>query len=367
MLCLVKFKTLLTFLISSLFAGLILLFSDAARLGVLNGLKLCVSTIIPSLFLFTAVMLFVASSGVLRKMVRYIDPLSKFIFNLSGEQTAVMLMSFAAGYPVGARLTAELYDNGKVSKETATRMLDFCINAGPAFILLAVGEVTLGSRADGVRLLFAHILSSLLTAIISGQIIKIYDKKDSQKTNCNINIPDKSISDAFVDSVSAAAMTMLSVSAFVVLFSGIGEIIGSLALPVKIRIFLRSALEVTVGINFCTRATLTHAAFLLGFSGISVIFQVIATAKSFKPNPLRILLLRVWHGAFSAFIIFILEKLYPRNIETVLLGKPASGAMLYGSPVAAIALMFLGIVLICSTGKTKKLINSGKMTKNVIK
>jgi sporulation integral membrane protein YlbJ len=335
------------FTISALIS--VLVFSSGAKKGVISGLHLCAVAVIPSLFLFTAIMLFCFSVDTTVILGKLLNPVARFVFNLSGEQLTVFIMSLFAGYPVGAKLISELYKSNRTDIHTARRMLNFCINAGPSFILIAVGEVMLGSKSDGIRLLIAHLSASMITAVISGVISRFTSKNtDIQTKITNAENGSKNIAEIFVESVTSAAETMLKMSGFIVLFAGIGGMISNLSLPNTIKTAAQSVLEVTVGISKMERGQLKEIAFLLGFSGISVIFQVSASAKELKPSLLKLFLGRIWHGTLSYLIIALAETFFPRSVDTVIFGQSPSGARLSGTPIVSLSLIFLCIVLICS-------------------
>ena len=55
-------------------------------------------------------------------------------------------MSLIGGFPIGAKMTAELYCDGRLTENQAQRLNMFCMNAGPAFTVTAVGVSMLSSR-----------------------------------------------------------------------------------------------------------------------------------------------------------------------------------------------------------------------------
>ena len=128
--------------------------------GAVKGLLLSGRVIIPSLFPFTACVLFIMKSGGL-SLLDFANPFTKRVFRLSPQQFSLMLLSFIGGYPVGGKLLNEAVKSGKISKENAGIMLNYCVNAGPAFIVLAVGGGILGSKKIGYLLLLAHIICCL--------------------------------------------------------------------------------------------------------------------------------------------------------------------------------------------------------------
>ena len=45
-----------------------------------------------------------------------------------------LLLGLICGYPMGAKLTADLFREGKITKSEAQYLLTFCNNPGPVFI-----------------------------------------------------------------------------------------------------------------------------------------------------------------------------------------------------------------------------------------
>lgn len=326
--------------------ALILLYSEPVRDGVKRGLLLCTDTVIPSLFLFTAAVMFISLSGAAGALGKVLNRLSRPVFGLSGEQAVVMLLSFFSGYPVGARLINELFMKGAADRPTANKMLFFCVNAGPAFVVTAVGEAILGSRSDGIRLLAAHLCASVITAFA----LKFKKHHPDSEVGAMLHIKDRSAAESFVEAVRAAADVMISVCSFVVLFSGVSGLISSV-LDGKTADTVCGLLEVTVGVSRCTRGQLPAVSFMLGFSGVSVMLQVMSAARDIKPRFLLIVLGRLLHGTVSAAIIFLLDIIFPRAVSV---SAGATRAAVHGSPAAAAALMILCAVLLSSIPEKQK-------------
>lgn len=99
--------------------------------GVQEGLTLCGQVIIPTLFPFVVVALFIAKSGIADMLGKWFAPITNILFHLPGNASCVIFMSLIGGYPVGIKMINELYSNNEISKDEAERMSLFCVNAGP--------------------------------------------------------------------------------------------------------------------------------------------------------------------------------------------------------------------------------------------
>lgn len=356
-----RFKRVAVTAVAALFAAAVLVWSDAARDGVKNGIGLCLGSILPSLFLFTCVAMFVQLSGASAVLGRVVAPVFRALFGLSGELATSFLLSCVSGYPVGARLLDMCYQNGRVHRAKAIKALMFSVNVGPAFAVVAVGAGVLGSVSDGWRLEAAHLLASaVVAAVVRFLPDRLFCKAASTHTSAHSdptpqNQPSHSLTDAFVMSVDAAAKTMLSICGFAVFFAGVGGIVAQLPHG---RVVQR-LLEVTVGLEELTRSQLSTVAFLLGFGGVSVIFQVMSAAKSIRPPLGLVVGSRVLHGGLSAGIIALLEIVLPRSVLTGSFNAAVEPAV-HTSPIAATALVMLCIVLICFTHRAGKLSKSAR-------
>ena len=193
------------------FIALILADPEVCTSGVAEGIIISGRIIIPSLFPFTACVLFLSGSGALSPF-RYLSPVTKRIFNINGELFAIMLLSCIGGYPIGAKLLNEAVDNKKISPENAGIMLNYCVNAGPAFVIIAVGSGVLGSKPAGTVLFAAHLASSLIIGVLCGFFIKPQNGINKQ------SIIRHNAADCFVYSVSSAASSVLGICGYVIFF-----------------------------------------------------------------------------------------------------------------------------------------------------
>ena len=136
--------------------------SKTVSLGASEGITLCLTTVIPSLFpfIFMSSMLVNALSRTPPKF------LSRFeqIFRLTSGTGSYFITGILGGYPTGAAAVAEGYRHGQVNKLQAEHLLSFCNNAGPAFLFGVAGSFF--SKSHSFILWLVHILSALLTGVL---------------------------------------------------------------------------------------------------------------------------------------------------------------------------------------------------------
>lgn len=316
---------------------LILINPDICKKGALTGLLICCNIIIPSIFPFSVFVLLLLKADFLSKFKFLNKPCLK-IFGFSLNEFSCFLLSLIGGYPLGAKLLNQAVLLKKTEKSTATVMLNYCVNAGPAFIILAVGSGILNSKKLGIILFFSHILASFILALLSKKRIKS-KHYIPQKTELNII-------DSFVLSVSESANATISICSFIVVFSVILSYINFYSLKFPILKNLSYLLEVTNAVTQNKNVLLIS--FLLGFSGFCVWFQTISQVKTFKINHLLFIIFRILHGFLSCSLTFLLLKIFKINTPTLSNGIGAFYNFSNSSVSASLSLIIMSIIFIIS-------------------
>ena len=145
---------------------------DGIGEGIHNGLTLCATVILPSMFPFMVLSAFLVKSGLALRIGRVLEKPTRLLFGLPGCAATAILMSMIGGYPVGAKAVSELKESGELTESQCSRMFCFCVNAGPAFLIFAVGSNMLGSVQVGVILYASQLIASLLIGIGSRFFLK---------------------------------------------------------------------------------------------------------------------------------------------------------------------------------------------------
>lgn len=191
--------------------------TDAARVraAAADALILCGKSVIPALFPFLAVSSLLVSLGFGEWVSPHLAGVMGPLFRLPGQASSALLLGLVGGYPIGARTAAELYRENLLTADEAERLLAFCNNSNPVFLVSVLGSGVFGDIRVGVWLWLIHVLSALLTGILfRGSGRKTGRRPVARRFTCHT----VSFSAAFVEAVQNAASGMLSVCAFVVLF-----------------------------------------------------------------------------------------------------------------------------------------------------
>lgn len=248
--------------------GMLVLILDAknALAGASTGIRLCLNSVIPSLFpFFVLSALLTASLGELRP--KLLTPLCRLAGIPDGGE-GLLAVALLGGYPVGADNVARLYRSGQLQKEEAQRLLMFCSNAGPAF-LFGVVAAQFSSLRTVWGLWGILCLSSLTVALLT---------KGTARGEIRPEGTPLTVQAALAQSISV----MARVCGWVVLFRILWECLLRRLFPdPQLQCIAGGLLELTAGC--CSLDSITDeglrfviAAGLLSFGGVCVCLQTAA-------------------------------------------------------------------------------------------
>lgn len=195
--------------------GYLLYAPENCRRAVSAALELCAATVIPALFPFLAVSSLLIALGFGEWAAPHLAGLMTPLFRLPGCAASALILGFTGGYPVGARTAADLYRRGSLSRSEAERLLTFCNNANPAFLISILGAGCFHSVRVGFFLWLIHVLSALLTGLLLRPRSRAAERRTPPPKPQKLS----SLPQAITESVQGALRSILSVCAFLVLFS----------------------------------------------------------------------------------------------------------------------------------------------------
>lgn len=292
-----KYKNFLPLILIILYTLFLLIFPTWSISAATDALRVCFSSLIPSLFPFFVCSNLLIGLGGASLTAKLFSRVMKPLFNLDGSLALAMVMGIISGYPVGAKTVADIYTSGTSSKHDCEKALSFCNNCGPMFILGALGSNFLGQPEIGRLLYFSHILSSLSVAFI------MRFAPSSYKFSKQHYPPEKpnEFSEIFTSAISSSITSILTVCGFVIFFSilvsfiekmNLFSALSSLGIDYKL---LRS---IIYGFFECSGGSICASALsikpiikymllssILAWSGLSVHLQVLGIIKKAKLSP----------------------------------------------------------------------------------
>ena len=299
----------------------------------LNGILVWATAVVPALFPFFFLTKFLTQLGFVEQLARFFSPVTKKLFNVSGVSSYVFLMSVISGYPVGAKIISELYQNKVIKQTEAVRMCSFCSTSGPLFIIGTVGAEMFLCKGAGFIIFIAHILG----AICNGLLFRNYKRKEKffdigSKTK-NPEPIDSILSSTIYDSV----ISILLVGGYIALFfmiidilsnfyilsflsNAVGYVFGLLGIGADASVgFISGIVEVTRG---CLDLSTSSASLpvlcvlacgVISWGGFSTHFQALTFLKKCNMKFSLYTLQKLCHAIFAMITCTILVLIFPLN------------------------------------------------------
>ena len=300
-------------LLLSLFTALtlsMLLESEKAFSLSLAGLNLWFEKMIPTLLPFMIL------SGILIRMnlsdsfARLFAPLLRPVFRLSDSCLYVLVIGFLCGFPMGARVTAESLQHGKLSKREASLMLAFCNNIGPiyfsGFVLTlfpAAKPLSFWAGMYLLPLLYGLFLRRMVYRDIPCPVPAAGRCVLSSASRASSALSGRSLMAQTQEAVTSALVSQASLGGYMILFN-LMNLLPDLFLPAKAvlpRVLCGCLLEITGGLSRLDPSDAFWAFVLLPFGGLSCIFQ---TYSMIRDTGLS-LRLYVFHKCVQTMLAFV--------------------------------------------------------------
>ena len=127
-------KYIFFFLLIPLFIYLLFSPGEAVRASA-KGVDLWFHTVLPALLPFIILSGILVRSGILLPIFRKADKIFRIFPGLFGAGVYALLLGIFCGFPMGAKITAELLREGSVSFREAKLLLQVSNHVSPAFLL----------------------------------------------------------------------------------------------------------------------------------------------------------------------------------------------------------------------------------------
>ena len=234
--------------------------------SVIYAIRLCVTTIIPSIFPF---FIFADYLGA-QRYNGFISRTLSCIFGVTENCCPALFCGLICGFPCGVKWSVNLYNAGLISKNELENLIGVVNLPSFAFIVCSVGIGMLKSLLDGVALYLILLLSVLITSRnLCFKSCKTSKTQDVIEQKFNLS-----------ESIKHAGFSSLVVSSYIIFFSIIIKVISFFIKNQTLISIISSFLEIgnatylISSLNF-TNPLLQYCliGFSIGFSGLSVHLQ----------------------------------------------------------------------------------------------
>ncbi len=280
------------------------LFPALLSAGTTTGFTLLVNRVLPAIFPFMVVTKILQKGEYTTGISQKTAPFTSRVFGIDGGGILAIFAGFLAGFPLGVVTACSLYKQGKISKRTCEKLIFFCSNPSPAFVISGVGLGVFNSTQIGIIIYTSILLSALLAGII--QNLFACKEKTTKMETTHMHLP---FSNVLVDSVKESVVSMALVGGFLLFFSSLSPLIDALPFSPLTTTILTGLLEVTSGVFSLPNQVnlIPLSAFLCSFGGLCVCTQSAVFLTDSKVSFYRYLSGRFIIGIFSfAFTTFFM-------------------------------------------------------------
>lgn len=309
-----------------------------------SGIAIWFNIILPSLLPFFIISEILIGLGFVDFIGKLLQPLMRPLFKVPGEGAFPLSMSILSGYPVGAKLTSRLREEGLISKIEGDRLICFTSTSGPLFML---GAVSIGMLNDS-KLAPLIIIPHYLSILVLGLLFSFYKSNNERIANSKSRTifeeiqgsytawlkTKKSIGSLITKSVKESMDTIILIGGLVIFYSVLVEILFSMKflntalhsldnlLPIDIQLikgFIIGLFEVTIGCKNIAASSISFISkilainFIIGWSGFSVHSQALSFIHNTDINTKLYILSKFLHGVLSAIFGYILYLLKYQN------------------------------------------------------
>ena len=321
-----RINQILKLIIFSITLILLFIFSKQNFDNAKNTINIFLFSVLPSLFPFILFTEIILKTDIINILSKIFGNIIYKIFKVNKNSTSSIIIGFLCGYPMGAKATISSLEKNEISHNEASILLNFINNCNPIFILSTISLNIFSNTKIGIILLISHILSAILLGIISSfkytnkntlksknnnnKNIKsnIYSKnyKISYSNNNNFNQENyTSFFDILKTSILNSFITLELILGFMLIFNIISNIFTIISLKLNLNYNLITIMtglfEVTGGcfnisnLNIDLKLKICIISFMLGFSGLCIIFQIYSVIYKYKFKITRLILFKSLH------------------------------------------------------------------------
>ena len=284
-----------------------------------GSVQLWFNRVLPSLLPFMIGINILSAIGFTELTGKWLTHFMK-IFRVPGEGGFALAAGMGSGYPMGAKVTAELREKGLLTRIEAQRLISFTNNSGPLFILGTVGIGMFNSKHIGYFLMLTHYISALITGLIfryykesmgahtdKGQFVSFIKEHSVDR--------DESLGKVLSQSVMNAMDSMVLIGGFIIFFGVISNFLMLIPFFGNHTAIATGILEMTNGLYLTQNSGLPikiqvlTATALISFGGLSIHAQTISMIGKTDINTSVYLLSKILHAVIAVGIGLLLYPL----------------------------------------------------------
>lgn len=255
---------------------LILVFPSRCITYACNGLNLWFQKMIPALFPFMVLSGIMIRMNLTETFVKVLRPVLSPVFKVSANCLYVIVVGFLCGFPMGAHVTAQMYERRQITRGEAGFLLSFCNNIGPVYFL-SFALPTLGMTGPPFLFLFGMYGIPLSYGIFLRYTVY------AQKLPTNVCDLSKESSVPFLQALDESVMSSLTgitrLGGYMIVFNLLNILPSLLIQDSAMQSVFSCLLEITGGLQVLGNRLPLAGLCLTSFGGLSCLAQTYGMIK----------------------------------------------------------------------------------------
>ena len=273
-----------------------------------EALVLCYNTVIPSLFIFMVLTVFLSGWDGCRYIGIPFLPLFRLLKIGDLKTVSYCVLSLLSGFATGGYFLDRIKKENLCDKNALGIISILVSNNSPAFVITAVGTNMLGHFHSGLILYFSILISSFITAFIFSFLYPYPPLKNTKI--------QKLQSTDFISSLNNAVMSILYICGAVIFSYSLCKVVSLYTNDMLISSLISVLFEVTTACRIIIDnigKNLYFICFALSLCPLSTCLQLKSCSKSGNINLKILILSKFVHIPMSLLILRIAVNLFPQS------------------------------------------------------
>ena len=227
----------------------LLLYPQEALAASKEGMQLWLNVLLPVLLPFLILTGILIHTNMAGKLLQPVEVIWNKVLGVSAAGAYVVIVGALCGYPVGAKITSDLYENHQISESEAKYLLTFTNHASPVFVRTYLCHICLKDQIPA-RTVFGIFALSDLTIMLLFRFVVYRNKIQFLSADKKKKTPVSSSSGAFLDvSIMNGFETITRLGGYILMFSILSACISRWYIPHSVPGYLLTGiLELTTGL-----------------------------------------------------------------------------------------------------------------------
>lgn len=227
----------------------LLLYPQEALAASKEGMQLWLNVLLPVLLPFLILTGILIHTNMAGKLLQPVEVIWNKALGVSAAGAYAVIVGALCGYPVGAKITSDLYENHQISESEAKYLLTFTNHASPVFVRTYLCHICLKDQIPA-RTVFGIFALSDLTIMLLFRFVVYRNKIQFLSADKKKKTSVSSSSGAFLDvSIMNGFETITRLGGYILMFAILSACISRWYIPHNVPGYLLTGiLELTTGL-----------------------------------------------------------------------------------------------------------------------